>query len=292
MTDIVTTSINGLSDQQKRTLNYLTDRIRRTQRDVMRDLIRIGRSLQEIRDMLPSNQAFGAYCDREFPELHRNTRTKLMQIHKRFPENINDGNISFSVLAELAAPSTDQRAIDEVNERIAEGEDITVNQVKEIKRKFSGKHPEDVKYDLIEAMASILGNAASYADRYKGTDDEAAEALANFTIKDKNTAERDADRIFNLKNLIDKADSKLQDKLSIKGDFNHDRNLTAFMMLAERYWLGRDFTDKEAAELLFHVATRDKYNANSYISGLLKYREILNQAAPSLAAYIGTTIEQ
>jgi hypothetical protein len=64
--------------------------------------------------MHPSNQAFGNWCDNEFPELGSRTRSNMMAIAGRFDQHLNAQRLGYSVLAELAAPSVSNDVVERV----------------------------------------------------------------------------------------------------------------------------------------------------------------------------------
>ena len=64
--------------------------------------------------------------------------------------------------------------------------------------------------------------------------------------------------------------------------YKTDQSLTAIMMLAERFKNECPLEIEEASRILLDVATKDPYNASSYIRGLLALKELLEYSTPDL----------
>ena len=68
-----------------RTLDDVANDVRSNLNKTIEGIIGAGKALLEGRDLHPSYQVFGNWCDNEFPELHRNTRySKPRQGTKRY----------------------------------------------------------------------------------------------------------------------------------------------------------------------------------------------------------------
>lgn len=64
--------------------------------------------------------------------------------------------------------------------------------------------------------------------------------------------------------------------------YKTDQSLTAIMMLAERFKNECPLKIEEASRILLDVATKDPYNASSYIRGLLTLKQLLDYSTPDL----------
>jgi len=116
----------------RRTLDDIAYDVRFHLSGAVESIIEAGQALQEGRDMHPSDELFGKWCKDEFPDLHRNTRTALMQIGNRFSAHKNV-HTSFSVLRELAAPSVPDELVEDF---ISSEEPIKVKDVKQAKEGY------------------------------------------------------------------------------------------------------------------------------------------------------------
>ena len=106
--------MNQVSARQMRTLNDVATDVRSSLNKTVEGIIGAGKALQEGRDMHPSNQDFGNWCDSEFPELGSRTRSNMMLIAGRFDQHLNAQRLSYSVLAELAAPAVADDVVEQV----------------------------------------------------------------------------------------------------------------------------------------------------------------------------------
>lgn len=201
-----------LMAKAERSLDDVANDVRNYLSGAVENIIKAGKALQEGRDMHKSDELFGKWCKQEFPDLHRNTRTALMQIGNRFSAHKNV-HTSFSVLRELAAPS--------VPDDLAEGflsspETVKVKDVQEAKANYKEMQSEpvfeDIKtemdsgnitafeatervkerkatmpvvpdYNVDEAMGAIKGIAQMYGKRYNGNTEDAAQVLLDKILK-------------------------------------------------------------------------------------------------------------
>lgn len=200
---------NSLMAKTNRTLDDVANDVRRHLSGAVENIIKAGQALQEGRDMHPSDELFGKWCKDEFPDLHRNTRTSLMQIGNRFSAHKNV-HTSFSVLRELAAPSVPDELVEDF---LSSEEPVKVKEVQEAKREYKQiqEMPEfaDIKrrvenkeitpreavkekvarklhvpdYDVATTLGALKGMAEMFSKRYEGTHEDAASILFSELIK-------------------------------------------------------------------------------------------------------------
>lgn len=197
--------LNSLMAKAERTLDDVANDVRKHLSGAVENIIKAGKALQEGRDMHPSDELFGKWCKDEFPDLHRNTRTALMQIGNKFSAHKNV-HTSFSVLRELAAPSVPDELAEEF---LSSPEPVKVREVQDAKREYKAiqeepeyadlfeqvqqkeitprqaieqkkaRMPVVPEYKLHEAMGALTGMAWLYAKNYKGTSEDAAQVLVD-----------------------------------------------------------------------------------------------------------------
>lgn len=200
--------LDKLMCKAERTLDDVADDIRKHLSGAVENIIKAGQALREGRGMHPSNNAFHEWCEREFPDLHRNTRLQLMQIGKRFVAHQSMQH-NFTVLRELAAPSVPDELVEDF---VSSKEPVKVKDVQEAKKEYKqiqenpdysdifekvqqkeitprqaieekkARMPVERVYILEDAMSSITGLAWLYAKNYKGTSEEAANVLVHEII--------------------------------------------------------------------------------------------------------------
>ena len=132
-----------------RTLDDVAADVRSNLNKTVEGTIGAGKALQEGRDMHPSNQDFGNWCDREFPELHRKQRFRLMQIADRFDGTLMSERLTYTVLAELAAPSVPEELVEDV---VSSDKPVTVTEVKKAKAGYKEVQNNPDNSDLKEAV--------------------------------------------------------------------------------------------------------------------------------------------
>lgn len=102
-------------------------RIKRT----VEDIIHIGRGLQQAKTQL-GYAAFGKWCDIQFPDMNRETRSKFMQVAERFGNVKISDNLSPSVYQLLSAPSVPDDVVADVVSRANRGEKVTTGAVRKL----------------------------------------------------------------------------------------------------------------------------------------------------------------
>jgi|DEB0MinimDraft_4_1074332.scaffolds.fasta_scaffold18964_6 hypothetical protein len=189
---------------QQQELDQIADDVRSNLTKSVEHIIRAGQALQCGRDMHPSDNAFHDWCAKEFPDLNRKMRSRIMQVGTRFGGTFMSHQLPITVLYELSAPSLPE---EKAHEFLEQNPNPSVKDVKEFKEKVLEKKP-----------------------------------------------------------II----------------YKTDQSLTAIMMLAERFKNECTLEIEEASRILLDVATKDPYNASSYIRGLLTLKQLLDYSTPDL----------
>ena len=122
--------MNQVEARKVRTLDDVARDVRSNLNKTVEGIIGAGKALLEGRDLHPSNQAFSKWCSNEFPELHRKQRLRFMQIAHRFVGTNLSHQLSYGVLAELAAPSVPDGLVEQV---INAPTPMKVDEVRELK---------------------------------------------------------------------------------------------------------------------------------------------------------------
>jgi hypothetical protein len=91
-----------------------------------------GKLLCEARELLPSNQAFGAWREERLPWLTSRIAQHWMNAWENGGEGLLRNNFATTAIYQLTAPSVPESAREEAIERAQAGESITVQQAKEI----------------------------------------------------------------------------------------------------------------------------------------------------------------
>jgi hypothetical protein len=200
---------NLMTRAKSRTFDDVANDVRKHLSGAVESIIKAGQALQEGRDMHPSDNAFGAWCELEFPDLKRTTRHSMMVVAKRFGGVQISEQQSWSVLYELAAPSVPDELVDDI---LSSNTPIKVKDVQEAKREYKqllddiqfddiaervktneitpmqaieekkARMPIVPDYKISDAMGAIRGISWLYCKSYKGTKEEAASTLINGLI--------------------------------------------------------------------------------------------------------------
>jgi hypothetical protein len=128
----VTAQIIPVDPDNARTLARHATEIRRLGKQVVSDVIEIGRLLVESKELVGHGDWL-PWLSREF-QWSDKTAERFMRVHKLSLKNDNLSNLAIplSGLYELAKPSTPETAKQEVISRAKAGEPMTVNTVKEV----------------------------------------------------------------------------------------------------------------------------------------------------------------
>jgi hypothetical protein len=128
----MTAQIIPVDPDNARSLARHATEIRRLGKQVVSDVIEIGRLLVESKELVGHGDWL-PWLSREFHWSDK-TAERLMQVHKLSLKNDNLSNLAIplSGLYELAKPSTPETAKQEVISRAEAGEPMTVNTIKEI----------------------------------------------------------------------------------------------------------------------------------------------------------------
>ena len=135
-----------------RTLDDVANDVRSNLNKTIEGIIGSGKALLEGRDLHPSYQAFGNWCDNEFPELHRKQRLRLMQIADRFDGTLKS-QLNFSVLAELAAPSVPEDLVEDI---VSSDKPMKVKEVKQAKAGYKEVQNNPDYVDILEDVKQKL----------------------------------------------------------------------------------------------------------------------------------------
>ena len=136
-----------------RTLDDVANDVRSNLNKTIEGIIGAGKALLEGRDLHTSDQEFGNWCDNEVPELHRNTRLRLMQIADRFSAHKNVHRLSYSVLAELAAPSTPYELVEDI---MLSDKPMKVKEVQQAKAGYKEVQNNPDYVDILEDVKQKL----------------------------------------------------------------------------------------------------------------------------------------
>lgn len=112
-----------------------------------------GKLLCEAREMLPSDNAFGAWREERLPWMNRMLANRWMNAWQNGGENLVSHNVTPTAIYQLTAPSVPESAREEAIDRAQSGEDITVKQAKEIAALH--KQIEAAKQQLAAAEPSL-----------------------------------------------------------------------------------------------------------------------------------------
>lgn len=201
----------SLMHKANRTLDDVANDVRQYLSGAVENIIKAGQALQEGRDMHPSDELFGKWCEDEFPNLDRTTRFHLMRIGQRFScVDFGQQTVKYTVLRELAAPSVPNELAEDF---LSSEEPVKVKEVQEAKKEYKQiqEMPEfaDIKekvekkeitpreavkekvarmpvvnpYNIGEAMGAVKGIAEMFGKRYEGTPEQAASILVGEIIK-------------------------------------------------------------------------------------------------------------
>lgn len=130
------------------------ERIRVRMRRTAEDIVEIGRDLIAVKASLPHG-AFGPWLEEEF-DMGLTAARRFMNVAQRFPaKSATMADITATVLYELAAPSTPDEVVAQVEARAAAGETVTVEEVKALKRVAA-----DAQAALVDAEKRALAAVA------------------------------------------------------------------------------------------------------------------------------------
>lgn len=132
-----------------RTLDDVASDVRSNLNKTVEGIIGAGKALQEGRGMHPSNQAFGNWCDNEFPELGSRTRSNIMLVAGRFDTHLNAQRLNYSVLTELAAPSVSGELVEDI---VSSDKPLTLAEVKKATAGYKEVQNNPDNSDLKEAV--------------------------------------------------------------------------------------------------------------------------------------------
>jgi hypothetical protein len=139
-----------------RVIDAAAERIRLRLRHSTEDIIAIGKDLLMVKEQLEHGR-FEAWIKAEFAMTLR-TAERFMSVAERFGKDDIVSDLSASALYLLAAPSTPEPVIDEVKERAASGEKVTVADIKRLKADAQTLRAENAA--LRDDNAALADNVA------------------------------------------------------------------------------------------------------------------------------------
>jgi hypothetical protein len=142
---------NSLMHKANRTLDDVANDVRQYLSGAVENIIKAGQALQEGRDMHPSDELFGKWCEDEFPDLHRKTRLRMMQVGRKFSGTQMSHTIAPTVLYELAAPSVPDELAEDF---LSSEEPVKVEEVREAKKGYKKLKEDPDCSDIVEQLES------------------------------------------------------------------------------------------------------------------------------------------
>lgn len=157
---------NKLPTPITRELEEIAADIRIRMRRTVEDIIHIGKGLLEAKSQL-GYSGFGKWCDEQFADMTRETRSKFMQVAERFGNVRISDNLSASVYQLLASPSVPDDIVSEIFVRAEDGEKVTTATVRElfkqrrapsspVDRKQSANDPEIVEQHPLATLDELV----------------------------------------------------------------------------------------------------------------------------------------
>lgn len=262
---------DNLMTKATRTLEDVADDVRRHLSGAVENIIKAGQALQEGRDMNPSDNAFHEWCQREFPDLHRNTRTSLLQVARRFGAQNFVQRFPISVLYELAAPSVSDELVEDF---MSSEEPVKVKEVKQAKEGYK-KVQEEGNEDLRDAVSSGKMKPREAAKQALSRAEEAVLEFNSLSEDEK------IERLGGEK----KVDAAYQRKLdeTLGEDFNPNNAATGILILLNRLRLfgGKKEIEHYVLGELHRSARMQKYEAEA----LLLLADVVNSNYDEIASY-------
>lgn len=179
MTNVTLFDYAGMSVADQVDLRATADRIRDRMKRTVEDIIAIGQDLLAVKSKLPHG-AFLPWIETEFG-MSNQTASRFMSVattyHSKFP---NLGNLSLSVIYELAAPSTPEPVRQVVEAKAEAGESVSVAEVQRLKREAA-------------TAAKRADDAEAEAQRQRTKADALAEGQRDLIEAAKEQARKDAE---------------------------------------------------------------------------------------------------
>ena len=183
---------------QQQELDQIADDVRSNLTKSVEHIIRAGQALQRGRDLHPSNNAFHAWCMKEFPDLKRDTRLNMMQVGRRFVAEYITQQLPITVLYELAAPSLPE---EKAHEFLEQNPNPSVKDVKEFKERVLEKKP--IVYKTDQSLTAIMMLAERFKNECPLEIEEASRILLDVTTKDPYNASSYIRGLLALKQLLE-----------------------------------------------------------------------------------------
>ena len=183
---------------QQQELDQIADDVRSNLTKSVEHIIKAGQALQRGRDMHPSDNAFHDWCKKEFPDLNRKIRSRIMQVARRFGGVTFSSHHSWSVLYELAAPSLPE---EKAHEFLEQNPNPSVKDVKEFKERVLEKKP--IVYKTDQSLTAIMMLAERFKNECPLEIEEASRILLDVTTKDPYNASSYIRGLLALKQLLE-----------------------------------------------------------------------------------------
>lgn len=264
--------LNSLMTKATRTLDDVANDVRRHLSGAVENIIKAGQALQEGRDMHKSDNAFHEWCMQEFPELHRKTRLRMMQVGRKFGGTFMSHHIAPTVLYELAAPSVPDELVEEF---MSSEEPVKVKDVQKAKEGYK-KVQEEGNKDLRDAVSSGTMKPREAAKKALSRSEEAVLEFNSLTEEEK------IDRLGGVKDVDAAYQRKLDETLG--EDFNPNNAATGILISLNRLRLfgGKGEIENSILGELHRSVRMQKYEAEA----LLMLADIINENYEVIASFV------
>lgn len=161
MTQLVLFNYSELSPEVAGEVKAATERIKLRMKRTAEDIVAIGQDLNAVKERMPHGQ-FLPWIQSEF-EMGQRTAYNFMAVADQFGDKLAKfANLKPSAIFELAAPSTPEPIRQEVIARSEAGEEVTLKEIKELKRKLA---EESAKAEKLKAENLQLDSLTKEIDQ-------------------------------------------------------------------------------------------------------------------------------
>jgi len=255
-----------------RTLDDVAEDVRKHLSGAVENIIKAGQALQEGRDMHPSDELFGKWCNEQFPNLDRTTRFHLMRIGERFScVDFGQQTLKYTVLRELAGPSVPDELVEDI---LSSDEPVKVEEVKAAKKGYK-KVKEKGNEDLQEAVSSGSMKPREAAKTALGRAEELQRELNSLNDEEK------IERLGGEKPIDAAYQRKLDDTLG--DDFNANNAATGILISLNRLRIfgGKKEIENYILGELYRSVRMQKYEAEA----LLMLADVVNENYDEIVGY-------
>ncbi len=203
MSDLSLFDYAGIPSEAVTEVRAAAERIRVRMKRTAEDIIAIGLDLIAVKEKLPHG-AFLPWIEAEFG-MSESAAGRFMKVGSVYgSKSVNLTNLTPSVLYELAAPSTPEPVRQAIEQKAADGESATVEEVKRLKRELAEKN------QALASQKKLASEAAENAERYRRQAETALDGRHELVAKaERETAQKMADEIEAMKADADKARKEL-----------------------------------------------------------------------------------